>query len=401
MSGAKESAQVFGDGLMADSIVIAGALAQQPHRGGHSWVFLQYLLGFRRLGWKVLFLDRLEPTMCVSGSGDPCTIEDSVNLKYLNDVMREFDLQDDFALAYDDGTRFFGLSRDHVLERVRESALFLNVMGYFADEEILGSAPRRVFVDIDPGYGQMWHELGLHDLFRGHDNYVSIGENIGRADCGIPTCGLDWITTPQPVVLEHWPVHPGSDQFPITSVMSWRGPFGPIDYRGTTYGLRVHEFRRFFSLPPLSGELFHLALDIHPAETADLAALAANGWILRDPAEAAGDPLLYQAFIRGSKAEFLVAKNMYVETRSGWISDRSLCYLASGKPVLAQDTGLADRYPIGKGLLTFSTVEEAQAGLREISGDYPRHARAARALAHEFFDSDIVLEQLLVGLENG
>lgn len=380
---------------MDGTIVVAGALAQRPGVGGHTWVFLQYLLGFKRLGWDVLFLDQLEPEMCLDAAGQPCPLEQSVNLHYFLQVMERFGLDGAFALIYDHGERLVGLSRQQVLERTKNSAFLINVMGYFADEEILGSAPRRVFLDIDPGFGQMWQDLGLAAVFQGHDDYVTIGENIGQTDCTIPTCGLEWITTPQPVVLDCWQPQTRAGTEWFTSIISWRGAYGPLEYQGKTYGLRVHEFRKFASLPRLSERPFQLALDIHPAEVKDMALLADNGWSLLDPKVVAGDPWAYQAYVQGSKAEFMVAKNMYVQSNSGWFSDRSICYLASGRPVLAQDTGLRRLYPTGEGLLTFSTVDEALAGVEELSSDYARHAHAARLIAEEYFDSDKVLSRLL------
>jgi hypothetical protein len=383
---------------MGRSIVVAGSLAQKPRNGGHTWVLLQYLLGFKRLGWDVTFVDQLEPQMCVDAVGQPCAVDRSLNLAYFLQIMKRFGLGDEFALIYDRGERFFGLSRGQAADRTKNAALLLNIMGFLTDEEILGAARRRVFLDIDPGFGQMWQELGLHHMFRGHDEYVTIGENIGQAGCDIPTCGLKWLTTPQPVVLDFWPaVKGGSDKW-FTSVVSWRGAYGPLEYRGKTYGLRVHEFRKFAPLPRLSGRTFELALDIHPTEFKDRELLNRNGWLLVDPKAAAGDPWAYRGYIQNSRAEFMVAKNMYVQTHSGWFSDRSICYLASGKPVMAQDTGIGNLYPTGKGLLTFTTLDEALTQVEEVNQDYDRHAQAARALAETYFDSDKVLNHLLRGL---
>jgi len=270
------------------------------------------------------------------------------------------------------------------------------VMGFLSDEEIMSCAPKRVFLDIDPGFGQMWQALGLHDPFQGHDAFVTIGENIGQPGCEIPTCELDWITTRQPIVLDYWPSgsSDGNGQ-PFTSIASWRGAFGPLEYQSRKYGLRVHEFRKFAGLPRLSQDTFQLALDIHPADVNDISLLTENGWSLVDPRIAAGDPWVYQTYIQNSKAEFTVAKNMYVQSHSGWFSDRSACYLASGKPVLAQDTGIKNLYPTGEGLLTFTSMAEAVSGAEEISRDYGRHSRAARAIAETHFDSDKVLGRLL------
>jgi hypothetical protein len=380
-----------------ETIVVAGALAQKPEQAGHTWQFLQYLLGLRRLGWDVLFLDELEADMCVDDRRRPCPLEASVNLAYFRTVMTEFGLDESCALLHE-GRSVFGVSRDVAVERTRRSALLLNVMGYLADEELLAAAPRRVFLDTDPGYGQMWRELGLADIFTGHDDHVTIAQNIGRPECGIPTAGLTWLTTPQPVYLDAWHPNgpPTSDTF--TSVGAWRGPYAPIELDGVTYGLRVHEFRKFVELPLLTSRRFELAFDIDPAETQDLALLDGNGWKLVDPRRVANEPGTYRAYLRSSLAEFMVARGIYVQTRSGWFSERSICYLASGRPVLAQDTGLDGLYPLGEGLLTFRTVEEAAAGVEEIEADYPRHSRAARELAEAYFGSDHVLERLLGSL---
>jgi hypothetical protein len=378
------------------SIAIAGSMAQKPGRGGHTWVFLQYLLGFRKLGWDVLFLDRLEPDMCVGETGARASIERSWNIQYFREVMSRFGLDGSYGLLCNGGASTIGLSRAKILERVSASAALINVMGFVKDEEILAAAPKRVFLDIDPGFGQMWQVLGQHDTFRGHDAYVTIAENIGRPECAIPTCGLAWITTRQPVVLDEWPA--ANESCPadaaFTSIASWRGAYGPVAYQGTTYGLRAHEFRKFAPLPGLTARRFEIALDIHPADVTDIELLCGSGWSLIEPRQAAGDPWRYRDYICSSAAELMIAKGMYVQTRSGWFSDRSICYLASGRPVLAQDTGLGDVLPTGEGLLSFTTVEEAAEATRAIERDYLRHARAARRLAEECFDSSKVLRSL-------
>jgi hypothetical protein len=376
-------------------ITVAGSIAQKPHQAGHAWQFLQYLLGFRRLGWDVLFVDRLDGDLARDEHGRPCAPEASVNLRWVAAVMREFGLDGAWSVVLDGG-RHAGVARGPVLEHIRDSELLLNVMGFLADDELLGAARRRVFLDTDPGFGQMWHALGLADVFAGHDAHVTIGERIGCDGCSVPTCGLDWVTTPQPVVLDAWPVAPPPPRDTFTTVGRWRGAYAPVDFEGHRYGLRVHEFRRFADLPQAAGGArFELALDIDPAETADLALLHSTGWDLVDPAGAGRTPASYRAYIERSAAEFMVAKGMYVDSASGWFSERSICYLASGRPVLAQDTGLGELYPLGEGLLAFSTLDEAVAGVEAIRAEPARHARAARELAEEHFDSDKVLGRLL------
>jgi hypothetical protein len=375
------------------SIAVGGSVAQRVGYGGHAWAFLQYLRGFRLLGYEVVFIDYLAPGMATDESGRPSPDARARSIRWFAQEMRNAGLEDSSALLLDGNDESVGLSRAEVLERVARSQFLLNVMGFLTDEEILEAAPRRVFLDIDPGFGQMWKELDLADPFHGHDDFVTIAENIGKPDCAIPTCDLSWITTRPPVDLESWrPVRGGEG---ITTVASWRGPYGPVEYGGRSYGLRVHEFRKFTELPRLTQEPFEVALDIDASDHRDIELLRRGGWRVVDPALAAGSPDHYAQYIQGSKAEVMIAKQMYVETRSGWFSDRSACYLASGKPVLAQDTGFADKYPVGKGLLSFRDLDEAVSGIAEIRSDWEGHSRAARAIAEEHFDSRKVLGRLL------
>ncbi|HKG39132.1 MAG TPA: hypothetical protein VKB25_09110 [Conexibacter sp.] len=372
-------------------IAIAGCVAQKAHNAGHTWQFLQYLLGFQRLGYEVLLLDSLE-----HAPGGETDEQDRV--AYVEATMREYGLGDAWTIALPAG-RSAGMPRTRAVQFVRDADLLLNVMGFCTDETLLGSAKRRVFLDTDPGFPQMWQDLGLADVFAGHDAHITIGERIGEADCEIPTCGLDWITTPQPVVLDAWPRASAPPRRPFTSVASWRGAYGPVDYAGKRYGLRVHEFRRFARLPELTGRAFELALAIHAAEAPDLALLRDTGWSLVDPADVATTPAGYRDFIAESTAELMIAKGMYVQSRSGWFSERSICYLASGRPVVAQDTGLRDLYPVGSGLLAFDTLDEAAACVESIAYGYARHADDARAIAEDRFDSDRVLGRLLERLQ--
>lgn len=375
-------------------MVIAGSVAQRPFVGGHTWVFLHLLLGFRELGWDVHFIDRLELAMCVDEDGAPTSFTDSVNVSYLDAVMSEFGLEDCWTLGHGDWSEVAGASRERALEHLRRSQMVIDVMGFLGDEELLAAAPCRVFLDIDPGFGQMWRDLGLHDLFAGYDRFVTVGTNVGRSGCDVPTCGLDWITTLPPVVLDLWSstAPPGGA---YTSVVSWRGPFGPIIHHGTTYGLRVHEFRRFLELPELTSAAFELALDIDPADAADTARLLEHGWRLVAPRVVAADPLAYRRYLQASRGELMVAKHLYVATRSGWFSDRSACYLAAGRPVIAQDTGLADHLPVGTGLLTFDTLDQAAEAVIAVEGDWARHAAAARGVAEECFAAKVVLSRLV------
>ena len=229
----------------------------------------------------------------------------------------------------------------------------------------------------------MWRELELADVFSGHDAHVTIGERIGRPDCAVPTCGLRWVTTPQPVVLGQWPTVPDPASRAFTTVASWRGAYGPIDYRGRRYGLRVHEFRKFADLPRVSGGTSSWRSTSTPTRR-PTSGCWARRLVAGGPRPHREDPgrvpPLHPGLARGADGR----EGDVRRGRSGWFSERSI-YLASGRPVLAQDTGLAELYPVGEGLLTFSTLE-AVAGVEEIRANYPamRRRRAARGGAFRF-----------------
>jgi hypothetical protein len=377
---------------MREVVVVAGSIAQRPGRGGHAWVFLQYLLGFRRLGYEVLFVDRLSAAMLEPGSTWPPP-RTAPAVAWLHEVMSSHGLERSYSLLLDGGEEAVGVSRDQVAEQLRRSVVLLDVMGFLGDEELLAAPSRRVYLDIDPGFPQMWSALGLDDPFAGHDAYATVGLQIGMDDCRVPTCGVDWVTTPQPIVLDEWPVSDGGEAY--TSVATWRGPFEPIDFHGERYGLRAHQMRRFADLPAALDVPLELALEIDAADAADSARLEAGGWRLVEPRTVADTPAGYRRYVQGSRGEVGVAKDMYVRSQGGWLSDRSLCYLASGKPVLAQATGFERVIETGEGLIAFASAEQASAGIEQFEGDYAGHCAAARELAEQRFGSDRVLSELL------
>jgi hypothetical protein len=259
---------------------------------------------------------------------------------------------------------------------------------------LVGGCRRKVYIDLDPGYTQFWHASGIDVGLTGHDYYVTVGARIGDADCAVPTSGITWHPVAPPVVLDQWPVG-GAGAGRFTTVATWRGAYGRVEHNAHVYGLKAHEFRRIRDLPRRSPFLFELALAIDPSDRADRAELVEAGWELVDPAEVASGPERFRDYVRGSGAEFSVAQGIYVETQCGWFSDRTVAYLAAGKPALVQDTGFPDDYRSGKGLVAFRNLDDAVAGAGEIVSDYEDQRRAARRLAEEHFDSDVVLGHLL------
>ena len=377
------------------TIVVAGSVAQRPGIAGHAWTFLQYLLGFKDMGYHVILVDRLDPGDSTDGLCRPCPIEGSVQAAWLGHVMASVGLEAHWSLTC--GATTLGLDDASVDDALRRSVLLLDVMGYLCAER-RALAPYRVFLDIDPGFGQMWQDNDLATIFGDHDRYVTVGTNVGRPGCAVPTLELEWIPTLPPVVLAQWPHVSARDDAPFTTVASWRGPFAPVEHRGITYGLRVHEFRSYHNLPNRSGERFVAALDIDEADSADAKLLIDGGWELESPQIVAADLDTYRNFVQRSGAEILVAKNMYVRARTGWLSDRSPCYLASGHPVLMQDTGIDADFAADAGLALFSSPDEAVELVRHVRRDAARFRRRAREGAETVFRSDVVLGNLLTHL---
>ncbi len=377
------------------TIVVSGALANKPNNGGAAWTRLSWALGFKRLGYEVLFIEQIAPSTSVDASGSRCAVERSVNLAYFDAVTKHVGL--DAALVVEGERRSFGVPWAALPDIAQAADLLVNISGHLTDAVLKPRFRRRIFIDLDPGYTQFWHAAGLaQDRLRDHDLYFSVGENIGQPFCDVPCGSIAWRRIRQPVVLEEWPVVASAPLPPrFTTVASWRGPLGRVTREATTYGVKAHEFRKFMALPARSDLCFEIALEVDPADQSDLDALRRNHWHVVDPKCVVPDPLAFRRYVQQSSAEFSVAQGIYVDTQSGWFSDRTVRYLASGKPAVVQDTGWSRNYPSGQGLLRFRTVSEAVAAAGSIASHYAEHARAARVIAEEFFDSNKVLSELL------
>jgi len=376
-------------------ILVSGAIANKPASGGEAWVRMSWVLGLGRLGHEVCFVEQIESAHCLDAQGRPVALGESLNRRSFESTMASLAPACPAALLCDDGRSGVGCGKEEIVEWARGADLLVNISGHLELESIKTGPRRRAYVDVDPGFTQIWAADGAGARLEGHDTYFTVGENIGTPACAIPTGGLDWLPLPPPVTLADWPPAPapGGDRF--TTVATWRSPLGALSLEGVDFEGKHHQWRRLVELPRRSPQQFEIALQIHPGDDADRAALEAGGWRLVDPVAAAGTPQAFRSYVRGSAAEFSVAHPVYVETASGWLSDRTLRYLASGRPALVQDTGIAGRYPVGEGLLTFRTLEEAVAGAEAIAADYEAHSKAARALAETYFDSDLVLRRFL------
>jgi hypothetical protein len=361
------------------TVVVGGALADRASSAGGAWVRMSWVRGLQQLGLDVYFVDEL-----VGEDVDPAAV------RWFADVTARFGLEAHATLLHH-GETLVGPRLDE-LEALAAEATLVNISGHLRDASLTRAFRRRVMVDLDPGFTQFWHDAGLAGTgLEGHDLYFTVGELIGTNGCSIPTGGIEWHSVRPPVVLDDWPFNPAGELDRFTTIASWRGPFGPVEHSGRTFGLKVHEFRKFIELPAHSDERFEIALDIHPADAKDLKALRSHAWQIVDPRVVAGNPDAFRAYVQGSGAEFSVAQEIYTQTRSGWFSDRTTRYMASGRPALVQDTGFSEALPVGDGLVAFRTLEEAVAGASDIAARYAEHCEAARRLAEEHFDAERVL----------
>ena len=370
------------------SVVVSGMVAGDPGHGGAAWAVLQWVLGLRRLGHTVVLI---EPVAASALAGQPLVASDQG--RYFERVRHDFGL--DAALVVAGSTETVGMSYGDAVAVARRADLLVNVAGMLVDPELFEPPTVRAYLDLDPGFTQLWQEAeGIDMRLGGHDRHVTVGLGIGQEGCTVPTCGVSWLTTPPIVSLPDWEVAGPVTRHAFTTVGTWRG-YGSIHHEGVHYGQRAHSMRALVDLPDLVHARFLMALAIHPDEVADLELLDRHGWELVDPATVAATPQDYRTFVQGSLAELGIAKSGYVRSACGWFSDRSACYLASGRPVVAQDTGFGTALPVGAGLLPYGDVAEAAEAVRAVVADQPRHAAAARAIAEDHLAASRVLPVLL------
>jgi hypothetical protein len=362
------------------TVVVGGALANKVGSGGEAWVRMSWVRGLQQLGHDVWFVEQLADS---DDPAAPATDWFRSNVAWFGHEQRSVLLAGDTSVA--------GPTLDELLS-VAAGAVLVNISGHVDHPRLFGAFRRRVLVDIDPGFTQFWHaDRNPGARVDGHDVCFTIGELIGTPGCHVPTSGVEWLPVRQPVVLGDWPVTMALRHDRFTTIGNWRGPYGSIEFGGQTFGLKVHEFRRFWDLPARAPGTFELALAIHDGDDADRHQLERRHWVVSDPVAASAGAERFRTYVQQSSAEFSVAQGVYVGTRCGWFSDRTVRYLASGRPALVQDTGFSDILPTGLGLVAFTTFDEAVAGAEDIVARYDEHAAAARQLAANWFAAERIL----------
>lgn len=383
-------------------VVISSYVMCYPVGGFMSWT-LQWLLGMHRLGCDVYFVEKAGswPKPCVDLgtllNSDDCT----VGIAAFRSVLERFGLKDRFCFV-DGREEYFGMTRNQVEDIIVSADVFIEMGGGpFLDVKDTWMAeasrvPLRVLIDSEPGYTQMKmsHRLAKGVALHDYNRFYSVGLNLGSGASRVPLLGVEWKPIVDPVVLDLFTVAAPPDDAPFTTIMNWES-HATVEYDGIRYGQKNLEFEKFFELPSLVPVPLEIAAT---GARLPIDRLRASGWRVRDSYAVTGTFDAWRSYIEGSRGEFAVAKNVFVATHSGFFSDRSAAYLASGRPVVMQDTGFSAHLPCGEGLFAVSTMDEAAGAILEITADYARHSRAARGVAEEYLDASKVLNAFLQDL---
>jgi hypothetical protein len=394
---------------MGASLVVLGMMGRMPV-AGVIWQVLQYLEGFRRLGFVVHYV---EDTGDWTYDPDRNTISDDPTyaVNSIHSAMVRYGFAKRWAYRATDG-RVFGLSATE-LQRLFECAdVLVNLTGATVLRDEHQRVPVRIYLETDPVLPQIEVAKGsmfYADMLSAHTHRFTYGENLGHPDCAVPLSSFDYRPTRPPIVLEWWSpttISPGSC---FTTVANWRQTGKDVEWRGQTYlWSKHHEFLKVIDLPRRTEQAVELALAVsgHPGDEESswvprdeedaeaIHTLRAHGWRITNAMALSRDISAYRDYILASRGEFTVAKDQYVRLRSGWFSDRSACYLGAGRPVVTQDTGFGKFIPTGEGLFAFNGVDDIVAALQAVNSDYERHSRAARAIAEDYFKAETVLAKL-------
>ena len=366
-------------------------VAHHARAAGHFWVYLQYADALRRLGCEVWWLEELPPAARRHDDGD-------ARLATLLHRLDAFGLAGR-VIAYQAAggggaspaePEYLTMPAQRAEALLRDSDVLLN-FHYAMSAGMLSRFRRTALVDIDPGLLQLWWGSGLLEVHR-HDVYFSIGERLGAVP-GDP--GAEWVHSRPAVSLDLWPYRHDPDCPTVTTISSWQSrSYVLVDGCLVDTNKRV-AYLDFLDMPGRTGRRMEMATAFGPDEDGDRRLLEHHGWSVRDAADVAGDPWAYQAYIQGSRAEFGCAKPAYVMLGNAWLSDRTACYLATGKPAVVQHTGPSAYLPDGLGLIRFTSAEEAAAGLADVDAHYEKHCRAAREIAQECFSATDVVSRML------
>ncbi|MFQ3671557.1 MAG: hypothetical protein SNJ84_08885 [Verrucomicrobiia bacterium] len=370
-------------------VVLGVGVAGYPEGGiGNSWIYLNWALAFRQLGWEVWLVEEV-PGDRLQGPGGPMGLEQSAQAAHWRRMLDRFGLKGTLMAEGsswpEDGSREF----------VAKADWLVNLSGHFKRWEQIRSVPRRVYVDLDPGFTQAWAQgYGVDMNLEGHTDFATVALGWNDPESRVPRDGREWLPVAPPVALDWWRYcPPASGRACWTTVTHWYG-YPQIEWEGMVLDNKSSEFLKVAGLPERCAVRLRLATDLQPGWD-DYHRMQERGWDLVPVREVCRDLESYGGFIEASAGEFSVAKGGYVVMNSGWFSDRTVCYLASGRPAVVQETGWSRHLPTGAGLAAFQDEGEAVRALAQQASDRDRSAEGARRLAEEFFDGRKVVAKLI------
>ncbi len=380
-------------------LIVMGFMGSCPI-AGVVWQHIHYIVGLLRLGHDVYYI---EDSARIPYNPETFDVNNDYTYaaKVLDRLARQFGFEGrwGFCARYLPDTPTAGLSLKKIQQLYRDADAILNVCGSQEFNDDLLQSDRLLYIESDPGLEQIKVDQGNQntiDYLRRHHALFTFGENVGTKKFPVPLHGFKWLPTRQPIVTDFWKTGRGPASSAVfTSIANWStSGLKDIEWRGQKYlWSKSREFIRFVAAPKKAGEPFELATDIREPKMREK--FARHGWRFRSPHDLSSDFDAYRDYIRGSKAEFTVAKDQYVRLKTGWFSDRSGCYLAAGRPVITQETGFTEHYGNNGGLFAFRSLGEIGPAVQSINADYKRHSRAARAVAREVFEAEKVLASLL------
>jgi hypothetical protein len=376
------------------NILVLGYIVRGPI-AGMTWHHIQYVMGLMALGHKISYYESSGESIYCNYNPTTGITDNSPDygLSYLTKLIARLDLNIDWSYYDFHNQSWYGSECTNSFERFRDYDMLINLSASNHLNDWMLDIPVRVLVDTDPVFTQIrnMQDPQRRILIEQHNVFMTFGENINSPTSAMPSDGIDWQPTRQPVVLDLWENPCINHIGRFTNIMQWES-YAPVAHGGTTYGVKSHSFGPYLDLPGKTKEMLEIALG---SSNAPRQVLRDNKWNLINPIDISKDPWEYKSYIQHSKAEFSIAKEAYVKSRSGWFSERSACYLASSRPVITQDTGFSSFINSGSGLLAFNSPIQALEAIEMINVDYMYHCRKAREIAVDYFDSRKVLNELI------
>jgi hypothetical protein len=381
-------------------IVLLHFVGQMP-MAGIAWQAVNHLAGLEKLGFEVWYVEDHGANPYDPRIGSVVN-ECGYNVAYLRDAMERHGFAGRWAYWDAINDRWHGMPREGVHRLYAEADALINLCGATRLRDEHMRVPARIMIDTDPVYEQIKYarnEPGARAYIDAHTHFFTYGANLGTDLCPVPLCGIPWRPTRPPVDLDLWPsaADPADrgETRCFTTIATWENKGKNIAFAGENYLWSKHvNFMRFLDLPRRRPEIgFEMAM--LPPHDGVRREVEGCGWRLVDPRPVSADMDAYRRFIAGSRGEFTVAKDIYVRPNSGWFSDRAVCYLASGRPVVTMRTGFTSYCPAGRGVFDYATHDEALAAIDAIDADYAGHSRVAREIAGDCFGAGPVLAELL------